>query len=122
MAPSVTTYVCLAVGLVLLAYAVWERLGRGRSARAWTRSVSESGLRFSLFVLPGIGMLALALGLAPWADDSALAGLVLLVLVAAGLVCLFGWGAMRLPYPRWTVPGWARDGVATRFGKRGWQR
>jgi hypothetical protein len=121
MEPSTTSYVCLAVGILLTGLAVWMRLGRSPSARAWVGSSGERGVRLSLFVLPGIGLCALALGISPWLDGGP-GGLLLLVLVAAGLVCLLGWGMMQLPYPRWTVPGWARERVARRFEKEGWLR
>ncbi|MDH2414580.1 hypothetical protein [Nocardioides sp. CER19] len=122
MEPSATSYLCLAVGIVLTGLGVWQRLGRGRSARAWSGAAGEGGVRLALFVLPGIGLLALALGLGPWADDVPAIGLLLLVLVLAGALLLFGWGMMRLPYPRWAVPGWARHTIALRFEKEGWLR
>ncbi|MFT4083017.1 MAG: hypothetical protein QM638_10555 [Nocardioides sp.] len=86
------------------------------------RSASEGGLRLALFVLPGIGLLALALGLSPWADGVPVVGLLLGVLVVVGGWCLLGWGMMRLPYPCWAVPRWARETVARRFEKEGWLR
>lgn len=118
MEPSTTSYVCLAVGVLLTALAVWERLGRGPTARAWAGSSGEFGVRVSLFVLPGIGLCALALGITPWADGP-VAGLLLLVLIVVGLMSLLGWGLMRLPYPRWTVPGWARETIAVPYDKKG---
>lgn len=123
MTPSTTTYVCLAIGIIALAFSVWERRGKGRSARSWTDGASEGILRFHLFVVPGIGILALVLGLAPWYDDlPALFGLLVGIAVLIGFVVLFVWGILQFPYPRWTVPNWARTKIAERFDKEAWLR
>ncbi|WP_298746294.1 hypothetical protein [uncultured Serinicoccus sp.] len=125
MTPVVSTVVSvvgLALGVLLLGLAVWERLGRGEQARAWLRGPSEASIRGSLFVLPGLGLLSLLVGLSPWIADVPALGFLALVLAPLGLWLVFGWGALALPYPRWSVPAWARGPIARRFGKKRWSR
>lgn len=122
MDPSPLTISALVLGILLLALAIWERLGRGPQARAWLRAPRESGVRGAMFVLPGVGILSLLVGLAPWLEESPLLGLAALVLAPLGLWLVFGWGALALPYPRWSVPGWARETIGARFDKTRWRR
>ncbi|ANS78082.1 hypothetical protein SGUI_0686 [Serinicoccus hydrothermalis] len=122
MDPSPLTVSALVLGLLLLALAVWERAGRGAQARAWLRAPRESGIRRAMFVFPGIGVLSLLVGLSPWMEGTPLLGLLALVLAPLGLWLVFGWGALALPYPRWSVPGWARETIGARFGKERWTR
>ncbi|GAA4873314.1 hypothetical protein [Serinicoccus chungangensis] len=122
MVSTVVTVVGLVLGLLLLGLALWERRGRGEQARAWLRSPTEAGLRGTLFVLPGLGLLSLLVGLSPWIAEVPALGFLALVLAPVGLWLVFGWGALALPYPRWSVPGWARERIARRFGKERWLR
>lgn len=121
MNPSITTYVCLIVGILLLVFSVWCRLGRGPSARSWTDATVEGVVRFHLFFVPGLGLLALMFGLAPWYDElPALFGLLVFVISLVGLWLLFVWGILAVPYPRWMVPNWAQSKIAKRFKKEKW--
>lgn len=122
MGSTAVTVIGLVLGVVLLGLALWERLGRGEQARAWLRSPSEAGVRGALFVLPGLGLLSLLVGLSSWMGDVPALGFLALVLAPVGLWLVFGWGALSLPYPRWSVPGWARESIARRFDKERWMR
>ena len=118
----VVSVVGLGLGALLLGLALWERLGRGEQARAWVASPSEAGVRGALFVLPGVGVLSLLVGLSAWISEVPALGFLALVLAPLGLWLVFGWGALALPYPRWSVPRWARGSIARRFDKKRWLR
>lgn len=120
MEHSVVTIVCLLLGAALIALGVWERLGKGPNARAWTDAATETRVRMALFILPGLGLLALVFGLAPWLDDVPVLVVLYPFLLLVGVLGLFVWGFLQVPYPRWSVPGWAREKVARRFGKEKW--
>jgi hypothetical protein len=67
---TVTSYVLLALGAALTAFATWERLGRSHNARAWLKSPGPRAVRNHLFVYPPLGVLLLVFGAFPLIHDA----------------------------------------------------
>ena len=104
---TVTIIVLLVLGGALTLFSTWERMGLDKNARSWVDSPSETAPHMALFVRPGLGLVLLSLGLIRPLGDIAVVGPLVALLGPIGLILLF-WGILRLPYPRWWVPGFAR--------------
>jgi hypothetical protein len=118
---TVTSVVCLVVGALLLVMGVWERHGRSRNARAWTRARSERAWRNALFTRPGLGVVLATLGVFGLVRDVPVVAPLLAVVAVAALALTFWWGILAFPCPSWAVPRWARaDWTAGRQGA--WDR
>ena len=111
---TVTSYVLLALGAALTAFATWERLGRSHNARAWLKSPGPRAVRNHLFVYPPLGMLLLVFGAFPLIHDASWIAIPLALVALVALVVLFWFGILAFPCPTALVPPWARDRVTRR--------
>lgn len=102
--------IALAIGVLLVGLAGWERAGRGRNARAWTTS-RERGVRNTLFTRPGLGVVALGFGLYPWVQGIAPLAVLVVALTLVGAFAAFAWGIFAFPFPDWAAPTWSREQV-----------
>jgi hypothetical protein len=104
-------WILTGVGVLILAVAVWSRLGRRRAARWWVGDrVNENAV---LFWLPGIALILIAAGPLSTYDDSPQRWVFWFVPVLLAGAVLSLWGGLFLPVPRWYAPGWTHDGTRT---------
>lgn len=111
---SVLSWVLLALGLALGVLSVWERLGRGPNARAWTRSPTRGRINWAVGIQPAVGALLLGAGLAG-AEGGLWLSFLVAVLVLPGLVAFVAFTLLLLDVPRWLMPRWYRPEFDRRF-------
>lgn len=102
--------VSLVLGLVLLALAVWLRLGKHYLAREWADQFGSTATNV-LLVLPGTAFFLLGIGMMRWVT-SAPGALGMFIFLPIGILLVL-WGGF-FDVPLWAVPRWARDLVSKR--------
>lgn len=108
--PLIWAILSMASGFLLLALAVFFRLGRTAIARDWADQFGSTATNV-LLLLPGAGIFLLGLGMSRWVTTVPGAlGMVVLMPIGAILVL---WGGF-FDVPMWAVPRWARETVSRR--------
>lgn len=113
---TVSSYLLVFLGLALVAFSAWQRLGRSPSARLWGKAPGRRAVRNALFLYPSLGVLLLVFGLFPMIRNLDWLSIPLSLIAVLALAVFFWWGVLAMPYPRFLVPRWARDLVSRRKG------